>query len=337
MKKRSYRLIKLFLLFALSIVSIVACSQHIHQVENTTTELSSECRVVQHTLGETCVPLNPERIIALDPHTTLDPLIALDVKPIGYASYGSPDEESLLGVSFDKVAGIENVGGFFDPSLEKILALKPDLILNTDYSGDEQKYELLSRIASTVSVPNESHSSSKELEEVPYFKENLRYVAQLIGQESRADTVLSQYQSRVEELREQLGNQLQGKEISVIFYGDGYIWTIAKGVYPISHILDDIGLRYKFVPHGDWNLSVETISEYDSDILFIVDVEKRGPNFYLENPIFSNLEVVKSGRGYVVSQEDWRTVGISGANKILDDLFEHLPEAAQNLSTARDS
>ncbi len=93
----------------------------------------------------------------------------------------------------------------------------------------------------------------------------------------------------------------------------------------ISHILTDIGLRHKFVPYGEWNLSIETINEYDYDVLFIVDVDRKTSSFYFENPIFSNLNAFKNNRAYVVSQENWRSFGISGANKILDDLFKYLP------------
>jgi iron complex transport system substrate-binding protein len=160
------------------------------------------------------------------------------------------EKEVLLGVSFDEVEGIKNVGDASQPSLEKILLLKPDLILTTDYSNADQKYNLLSAIAPTVPVFTQEDIPSINWENKPYFQENLRYIAKIIGQETKAEEVLSQYQKRIEELQKRLGNHLEQIEISVIFYGEGYIWTIAKGIYPISYILDDVGLRYKFVPHG---------------------------------------------------------------------------------------
>jgi iron complex transport system substrate-binding protein len=305
-------------------MSLVACYKPVNQEEKSTP--SPSCRVIQHTFGNTCIPLNPQRIIALDPKHILDPLIALGINPIGFATYNGSGEEFLLGVSFSEVAGAEKVGEASQPSLEKILRLKPDLILTTNWDGNDQQYQLLSEIAPTISVPNDSHLSPEEYESTPQFKENLRYIAKVLDQEERAEEVLRQYQERIEALKNRLGSQLYQIEISVIFYGEGYIWTISKGNYPISHILDDIGLRYKSVPYGQWNLSVEAISEYDSDILFIVDVDRNGADFYLQHPIFQNLEVVKNNRTYVVSQESWRTAGISGANKTLDDLFKYLPE-----------
>ncbi|PSN10336.1 iron-siderophore ABC transporter substrate-binding protein [filamentous cyanobacterium CCT1] len=326
MSNQYQRLAKLCLLMVISSILITACSQQVVQTTHFSSQIPSDCRVVQHVFGKTCVPLDPQRIIALDPIFTLDPLIALGVEPIGFASYNGSGEEVLLGVSFDEVEGAKNVGDAGQPSFEKILVLKPDLILTTDYGDDEQKYKLLSKIAPTVSVPNESHLSPEDYENKPWFKENLRFVAKVLGQEAKSEEVLRQYQNRIEALKNRLGNQLHQIEVSVIFYGEGYIWTISKGNYPVSFILDDVGLRYKSVPYGEWNLSIETISEYDSDILFIVDVDKRGASFYLQHPLFRDLEVVKNNRAYVVSQENWRSGGISGANKTLNDLFKYLPE-----------
>ncbi|MGG6270024.1 iron-siderophore ABC transporter substrate-binding protein [Leptolyngbya sp. AN10] len=323
-KRQSYRFIKLFLLMAFSLLLSTACYRSVMPKPHPPLQTFVECRVIQHRFGETCVPLNPQRIIALDSTTTLDPLIALGIKPIGFSSYNLGGKEGLLGVLPHEVSEAQNVGDASQSSLEKILLLKPDLILTTDYSNAYQKYRLLSAIAPTVPVAPPDDKPATNSENEPYFKENLRFVAKSLGQETKAEEVLNQYQKRVEELKKRLGNQIQQIEISVLFYGEGYIWTISKGSYPISHVFDDVGLRYKFVPHGEWNLSIETIDKYDSDILFIVDVDERSPSFYFQNPIFNSLEVVKNKRTYVVDQEAWRVQGISGANKILDDLYKYL-------------
>ena len=313
---------------AFSLISIKACYSLADTDSQTPLNPASECRAIQHKFGETCVPLEPQRIIALDPRITLDPLIALGKVPVGFAAYSGQEEDFLLGVSFDEIEGAANIGEVSQPSLEKIAILKPDLILSADYGGTEQRYDLLSAVAPTVSVPTDADIAVTDLEDKAYFKYNLQYVAKLLGQETKAEEVLAKYQRRVGELEERLENKFKKKEISVIFYGEGYIWTVAKSDI-ISHILSDIGISHKTVPHGEWNLSIETISEYDADIIFIVDVDKRDSSFYFQNPIFGNLRAVKNNRAYVVSQESWRGFGILGANKILDDLFKYLPDAIE--------
>uniref|UniRef100_A0ACD5GN64 Uncharacterized protein n=1 Tax=Desertifilum tharense IPPAS B-1220 TaxID=1781255 RepID=A0ACD5GN64_9CYAN len=45
----------------------------------------NSCQMVQHVMGETCVPLNPQRIVTLDGFG-LDALLALGVQPVGAAN-----------------------------------------------------------------------------------------------------------------------------------------------------------------------------------------------------------------------------------------------------------
>jgi iron complex transport system substrate-binding protein len=301
----------------MSLLAITACYHTTLPSPKPSFAPTTECRIIKHKFGETCVPLTPQRIVALNPMFNLDPLIALGIKPIGFGSYNE-GEDFLLGVSIDEMSKSTNVGNPFQPSLEKILLLKPDLILDSDFGKDEQRYKLLSAIAPTVSVPPSTPESTD------YFKQNLRYIAQIVNRESKAEDVLIQYQKRVRELQKLLGKRLQQIEASVIFYGEGYIWTLGKH-FATSQVFDDVGLNHKKRPHGhNWFLSIETIAEYDADVLFIVDIDKKSSSFYFQNPMFSSLEAVKKKRTYIVDQESWRGQGISGANKILDDLFKYL-------------
>ncbi|MFQ4141103.1 iron-siderophore ABC transporter substrate-binding protein [Chlorogloeopsis sp. ULAP02] len=321
-KKQSHRLIKPFLLMAFSLLLITACDQPVSQRHNISLKPSVECRVIQHKFGETCVPFKPQRIIALAPETSLDPLIALGIKPIGFTSYNFKGEEVHYGVSFDQVKGAKNVGDVSQPSLEKILMLKPDLIL----SSDRHQYKLLSAIA--PSVPVSYPTNFKMPANKAFFKETLRYVAKIVGEETKAEEVLNQYNQRIEELKKRLGNQLEQIEISVIFYSDGWIGEPMKNVDSISTILTDMGVHQKFLSPGKY-LNIETINEFDTDILFIIDVERKTSSFYFQHPIFSSLKVFKNNRVYFVTPEKWYTLGISGANKVLDDLFKYLPVSYQ--------
>jgi iron complex transport system substrate-binding protein len=68
MKSRKYR-IKLLLLIALSFLLITAGynSQLTQKTDIQKLHLeTSDCRVIQHELGKTCVPIQPQRIIVTD-------------------------------------------------------------------------------------------------------------------------------------------------------------------------------------------------------------------------------------------------------------------------------
>ncbi|NJK50111.1 ABC transporter substrate-binding protein, partial [Candidatus Gracilibacteria bacterium] len=160
-------------------------------------------------------------------------------------------------------------------------------------------------------------------------KETLRYTAKILGQEAKAEEVLGQYQQRIDELKKRLGNQLQQLEIAVIFYGEGIIYTISDRATLVPVVFNDIGLRYKFLSRGgnlEPPLSIEAMSDYDADILFIVNVAEKPSSFYFQHPIFRSLKAVKNNRAYIVEQETWSAQGMLGANKLLNDLFKYLPQ-----------
>lgn len=81
------------------------------------------CRVVAHAMGQSCVPLRPERVVVLGTGE-LDAALALGLTPVGAVT---PYEigrfpEYLRGY----IKGIVRVGTWSQPDLERIVALKPD-------------------------------------------------------------------------------------------------------------------------------------------------------------------------------------------------------------------
>jgi iron complex transport system substrate-binding protein len=321
MKISVHRLIG-FLLLGFLAVSAIAIYNIFNNMSITSTHVTNDrspvdnCRVIRHELGETCVPLKPQRIVALNPDVNLDPLIALCIKPVGYTIYNFKGKEVIPGVSLDDVKEATNVGNAEQPSLEKIVMLQPDLILATKYN----EYKLLSAIAPTVLVPLPNSDKPKD---EAFFRENLRYVAKIFGEEAKAEEIIARYQKRIEELQQRLGKQLKQIEVSVIYYTQGLIYTPARNYDATADVLIDLGLRYKLPPPGV-TFSIESIDEYNTDILFIINLERQPLSFFLQHPIFSRLKAFKNNRAYLVPPESWDTRGISGANKILDDLFKYL-------------
>ncbi|NJK51663.1 MAG: iron-siderophore ABC transporter substrate-binding protein [Leptolyngbyaceae cyanobacterium SU_3_3] len=314
-----------YLLLAIAISTVlVACNFNLSNTIIAAKPALEHCRIVKHDMGETCVPINPQRIVALTPERSLDHLAALGIKPVAYTSYAMKRDKrgGLFGASWNDVLGAKYVGTPYEPSLEKILMLKPDLIFSYPGLGN---YQLLSAIAPTVAISDLRDPVTNQVS----FKEMFRYTAKTLGQEEKAEKVLRQYQQRVDRLKERLGDRLQHLEVAVIFYGEGFIYAVSNRakILPLI-IFDDIGLRYKSSPIDENNseppISIETINEYDADVLFIVDVAERPYSFYLQQPLIGSLNVVKNHRAYVVDPETWSAQGITGANKILDDLEKYL-------------
>lgn len=152
--------------------------------------LDANCQVVQHSLGETCVPVYPHRIVSQD-EIVLDAILALGVKPVGT---GEPDWVSSRSRHLsDKAIGITSLGKQGQLSLERLLSLNPDLILGVHISQD---YSVFSKIAPTVSL-NYVHDK---------WQETLEFAGIVLNKQQQVKQLLNEYQQRIKQLQEQLGD-----------------------------------------------------------------------------------------------------------------------------------
>ncbi|BDA72588.1 iron siderophore-binding protein [Rivularia sp. IAM M-261] len=312
------RKFKLFLLGIAIILTISGC-RHNLQIPNSTASsplLSpAATRVIKHAYGETKIPIKPQRIITLHDSTILDPVLALGVKPIGAAI--SPEKGILIrGITNEQAKDIQPVGNAFEPSLEKILMLKPDLIIGREYQ--KNIYNLLTSIAPTVLVDWGSFSS---------FQDNFRYVAQVLGKDEQAKQVLNNYQARVQEFRRRMGKRLEKIEVSVIGVSGQNIKSLNRDAV-FNQIIDDIGVKKSLIQRNQkeryLQLSIEFLTRYDADVLFVINEPNSEPLSYLKNPIWFQLKAVKNRQVYEVQPSIWFAGGPLGANMILDDLFKYL-------------
>jgi iron complex transport system substrate-binding protein len=301
----------------ISLLSI-ACGESLSSnSSNREPTASSSTQLVNHALGETNVPTEPQRVVVLHDTIILDPVIAVGVKPIAATTYASEEGIAFRGLTAEQSEGIEVLGSMEQPNLEKIAALKPDLIFATHHLH-HQIYSHLSSIAPTVVVDHNQFDS---------FKDRFRYIAGVLGKSEQANQVLSQYQDRVEELKQALAERLNEIQVSVIHvYGEPL--STPDATHHISQIFSDIGLQRPPSQEGllqEKNFSLEDLPEHDADVLFIVKYPSSKVEIILSNPIWQQLNAVQSGQVYEVSPERWG--GAGGpivANRILDDLFQYL-------------
>ncbi|MBW4431889.1 MAG: iron-siderophore ABC transporter substrate-binding protein [Pelatocladus maniniholoensis HA4357-MV3] len=318
------------LLSILIVILILACKTT-HDTSITSYKQPVEnCRTVQHIMGSTCVPRNPQRVVNLAPDNLANSW-ALGVRPIASAySTSSPMPKYLQ----DKVAQVESVGNYGNPNIEKILRLKPDLII----SGSELKgiYKQLSYIAPTV-VLNTSFPS-------PPWTDLLEELATVLGKEEVSKQLIDQYWQRVEKLKQALDigadsskeSRCKNMEISIANITSEY----GIGSYGEKHfsgsVLKDIGLQRPKSQRGDFFyintiISKEKISDIDGDALFVVSWEreddKKTLNKLKQSSLWSQLEVVQKNKVYVVGVH-WHNSDIFAIYAILDDLEKYLGKGA---------
>jgi len=299
--------------------------QHGNQANglNTADTASSNCRIVQHAVGKTCVPLNPQRVVTLDPFS-LENVLALGVQPVGFAI--SPDWLEKREYLRVRLSGIENAGDHSQPSLEKILALKPDLILGLELNS-KAAYRQLTQIAPTVLLNFKTSGQWKEI---------LMQNADALGKTDVANELMANYYARLNDFKAQLGNNLQQLEVSIVRI---YLNTIS--IYTsdtfIGSIIKDAGLTRPptQTQTGTLDISKESLHLADGDVIFLwsnetgqVQQDVKAEIAKLRtDPLWKKLKGVQHNRVYEVPSY-WIGSSILTAHAVIDDLFKYLVDEA---------
>ncbi|WP_071461397.1 ABC transporter substrate-binding protein [Bacillus massilinigeriensis] len=278
---------------------------------------------VEHAMGTEKLDKKPKRVVVLTNEGT-EALLALGIKPVGAVQswLGNPWYDHIT----DDMKDVKVVGTESEVNLEAIAALKPDLIIGNKLRQEAQ-YDKLKAIAPTV--------FSETLR--GDWKENFSLYAKAVNEEEKGKKVISDFDAHVSEVRKNLGDKVN-QEVSVVRFMAGttriYYTDSFSGV-----IFEQLGLKHpkaqKELFTADnklGNLAIEVGKEatpkMDGDVIFYFtyapDGDKEAMNTAKEwttDPLWKNLNAVKNGKAYEVSDATWNTAGgVLAANIMLDDL-----------------
>ena len=319
-----HRYLSWFIIGIFAVILISACGMDTRQQSSSDTQLpSTECQNIQHQLGETCVPTNPQRVVATD-EIALEMVLALGLKPIAAAEPNLVSSRSrhLAG----KVDDVVSLGKQNQLSLERILQLNPDLIAGLDFSL-ESNYERFSQIAPTVALENDHDA----------WKATFQRAGEILNRSQQAQQKLESYQNRVEKLQIAMGEQLNKTKVSVVrFYADGSVEFRDSSSFPGS-VLKDVGLpRPEVQQQGNdsdvtyQSVSTERLDLLDGDVIFVAIDAGANESFtkkLQQDPLWQKLEAVQSDRVFTVDSGYWIFGNVLAANAILDDLEKYLVDS----------
>lgn len=284
---------------------------------------SGGTRKVEHELGTARVPARPRRVVVMDPYASLQTALAVGSPVV--ASPVFPDEP-FPGFLAD-TSGIEELG-YDQPSIEKIAALNPDLIVGwVDWIEYSEAYDKLSEIAPTVAA-----RSSFD------WKENSRVIADSLNRSGELESLISDYEGRVEGLKGRLGRS-GGPQVSVVKPREDVLEVYTNRFYA-GRILEEVGVRSPENQVVDdpektsLELSLEPIPEADADVIFLMvggggedeGAARESLRRFESSPLWKRLRAVRNGRVHEVDPNAWFiTSGPQAANVVLDDLSEYLP------------
>ena len=128
------------------------------------------------------------RIVVLDPAVVeMVYLLGGEDKLVGIAKL----ERSKIWPE-EKTEKVESVGTFINPSLEKIIALKPDLVIESFHSSDAIDKSLTSNNIEIIKI------QANSIEDI--FK-NFQKVAKILGKEKEAEKIIAEKRQKIEEIK----------------------------------------------------------------------------------------------------------------------------------------
>ncbi|PCI86511.1 MAG: preprotein translocase YidC [Hyphomicrobiales bacterium] len=209
------------------------------------------------------IPVQAQRIVALHDVLLTVPLIELGVMPVGSIGRLSKDGKPfirsgmvLTGYDFEN-SGIDFIGTF-DLDIEKVAALKPDLIIATPrYEKTLAQFEAL---APTV-VVNYNTRTPLEIFEA---------VADITNTQDKLAVLERRYQSQLDGIRRIIDTK--SIVVNAMMPKKGNI-NIRYSDFTLGKVLRDAGFRFPkavddLKPGGRADFSVERLAELDADYVF---------------------------------------------------------------------
>ncbi len=283
---------------------------------------SGETRTVEHLLGTTEVPVNPERVVALDGGEELEALCALGEAPLaaGNASRAEGADQWFEYIeSRCDLDPVEVVPGRDQANLEQVAALQPDLIFATDFEAET--YDELSRIAPTV-IPDRRSGAEKLL----------RTTAEAVGRPEAADEAVRRIEERKMEVAETLPDDLEISIATTDGEAFGFYWPTPTYLENAPALLRELGVRRperqreavggdEYEESDSFDVSPERLGLLDGQHMFVFLVGEEGEvrAELADNPLWQSLDAVQNERVRFVERH-WVLNGPLAQLAVLDEL-----------------
>lgn len=253
---------------------------------------------VPHELGTAELKAPAKRVVALE-YSFVDTLLSLGVKPVGAALGSEGGDRGAPPYLAPLTKDIPAVGSRIQPSLEKIAASKPDLILS-DTLMHKEIYPALSKMAPTVSFESR-HGDLNELN-----SQTLK-IGQMVGREAIAKRLLADQKTLIQKARAFAQPKAPPFVVAVV---TGKNVTVHTNESFVGSFLENLGRKNALKPRGSetqYQISLEGLvgMQPQSLILLTAPDEKPLTAEWQKNPLWQKLPAVQRGRVYTFNRDDW--------------------------------
>lgn len=287
---------------------------------------AAETRTVMDYQGRAIeVPAEPTAVIGMDISDTAA-LVALGITPVAANDLIAGQfagTEAFLPTGFDP-ASLPKFGDAYEPDLEAIAALKPDLIIGNSWM--EELYASLSAIAPTVLVAWPDNGS---------WQQRFRDTAEAVGRADEAEAVEADFQAFIDGLPDGLA------DVTVAFIRprpDGFRIDSLPTAFPgsvatqagIALLLPAAGVGELSEGSGFVELSAERLNVLaDAELLVVPDytvtgAEQDGVTQFAANPLWGSVPAVQANQVALVPGLVYNGGNYFAAKALLNALAELL-------------
>jgi len=223
-----------------------------------------------------------DRIVVLDPAVVeMVYLLGGEDKLVGIAKL----ERSKIWPE-EKTEKVESVGTFINPSLEKIIALKPDLVIESFHSSDAIDKSLTSNNIEIIKI------QANSIEDI--FK-NFQKVAKILGKEKEAEKIIAEKRQKIEEIKKIDTTEKKG----LFILAPTPMRVFGKGTLP-NNIMEMLNI--KNIAAGMEEMSPTLTPEYiikenpDIILTFVKDPQE----IVKANPQIKDISAIKNNKFVVL-------------------------------------
>ena len=240
------------------------------------------------------------RIVVLDPATVeMIYMLGAEDKIVGVANL----ERSKVWPE-EKVAKLESVGTFIKPSLEKIIALKPDLVITSALTDDNLNNGLKS---------NNIEAKRIQANSIEEIFTNFMEVAKMLGKENEANKIIAEKRAKLEEIKKMATGNKKGLFVMsasplMVFGNDNLPNDIMK-LLNIKNIAENQKGRNPIV-------TPEFIIKENPDI--IITLLPNPSQIVATNPQLKNVNAIKNSKFIVVNSSQI----LRGSPRTIDQIEE---------------
>ena len=230
---------------------------------------------------QVCVPAFPKRVISLAPSLTE---IVFDLGAghplVGRTERCNEPPEALK---------IQDIGAYLNPDLERIIALRPDLVLSPEAGMRKEVVNRLTELGIPTFVDN-----SNSLDEIVHTVNRL---GTILGRESDAKAVVQQFQQRRQAVRERVAHVSKplilfavGIRPLVLAGGRSFIGSLIREAGGVN-VAEEAAVPYP-------KFSMEEVARRDPDIIVVLNKECRDDECFNEWQRHQALSAVRNNQVY---------------------------------------